>query len=313
MTESYNPLNHSIVQATTGTWCEYECDPYVEALLDALLDEIRRVHWNVYQHQWGPSWHYDEIEDPEIPGILFTRYYDGCPCEDEPEHRPDCRHARPNFQFEDVQFRWYKYPGRGMSTTKEWNAEQWRTWFMRCRDKIREFDDSKMEDSDLWHERNERLRAALQARFPKAFNVKMADAEIEAHRRLFDAFDRVEEAQTPCWACSEKGFGAGGGTFEGGEYGTVARTLHEDDDPDGPCRNCGHVNTDEQKAMLDERRRKNSDAGREQWARMTAEDKKWEAERTERRERAELARLKAKYESAPAADAVDPHAGGSPE
>lgn len=265
MTEEYNPLQHSIVQASVGVWCQYACDPFVDALIDALLDEIQRVHWNIYQHQWGPSWHADEIEDPEIPGIVFTRYYDGCPCEDEAEHRPECRHARPNFQFEDVQVRWYKYPGRGMSTNKDWSAEEWRAWFMRCRDKIHEFDVRPDHDREVEHQRRQRLQADLRSRFPKAFDIKIADDVIDHYRILFDAFDRVDKAQTPCWVCSDVGLGAGGGTFEGGAFGMIARTLHEDDDPDGPCRNCGHVNTDEQKAILDERRRKNSDAARERF------------------------------------------------
>lgn len=162
----YNPLKHSIVQAAYGTWLRFECDDFVEALLDKILEEIKRVHWNVYQHQWEVTWHGDSIEDPEIPGIIFTRYYDGCPCEDEPEHRPDCRHMRPNLQFEDVMFSWYKYPGRGMSSNKDWSSDEWRSWFDRCLKQIRKFD-YKMTEADF--KRCEKLRASLRERFPKEF------------------------------------------------------------------------------------------------------------------------------------------------
>jgi hypothetical protein len=258
----YNPVQHSIVQAMVGTWCQYECDDFVAALLTAILEEIKRVHWNVYQHTWRPSWHGDEIEDPEVPGIAFVRYYDGCPCEDEDEdeHRPDCRHAKPNFQYEDVQFRWYKYPGRGMSTNKDWTPDEWRVWFVRCLTTIRAFDVDHLSEAD--GERQEQLRQSMRERFPKAFDVKIADDVIAAHRRLIDWFDWMDDAQTPCWVCSEAGLGAGGGCFESGAHGMVARTLHEADDPNGPCVNCGHVNTDEQTGVLAERRRLNSDADR---------------------------------------------------
>lgn len=211
----YNPLDHSIVQATVGAWSQYECDDFVEALFDKVLEEIKRVHWNVFQHTWGPSWHADSVEDPEIPGISFVRYYqDRCDCGGlEPKCQPDCRavlehhdwntarlkwaevprsqkeitkeqkagifgtpidfaklasgeypvphppctcgaavnweeHAcspecigqRPNFKHEDVEIRWYKYPGRGMSTNKDWNAEEWKQWLRRCLATVRAFE-----------------------------------------------------------------------------------------------------------------------------------------------------------------------------
>lgn len=263
MSNEYNPLQHSIVQASVGTWCRYECDDFIEALLMAILAEITRVHWNIYQHSWGASWHADEIEDPEIPGIQFTRYYDGCECEDEPEHRKDCRHARPNFQHEDVQFRWYKYPGRGMSTNKEWNAEEWRAWFQRCLATIRSFESVDMEThySAENQKRQDALRQSLRDRFPNAFSREYPDQRTQAMRGFFAAMEEMENAQTPCWACSEAGMfsNRGGGTFENGVAGCVARTLHENDDPIGPCRNCGHVNSEQEMKALEERRRVNND------------------------------------------------------
>lgn len=174
-TGRYNPLQHSVVQAVTGTWCEYECDDFIEALFMAILDEMKRVHWNVFQHSWKPSWHGDSIEDPEIPGISFVRYYDGCPCEDEPEHRPECRHAKPNFQHEDVQFRWYKYPGRGMSTNKNWTSDEWRAWLGRCMKTIRAFDTQSLSEADLL--RCARLRKSLRERHPEAFDEHDFQAE----------------------------------------------------------------------------------------------------------------------------------------
>jgi hypothetical protein len=88
----YNPLNHSVVQACYGAWSRYECDDFIEALLDSILDRIVTVHWNVYQHQWGPTWHADEVEDPMIDGIGFVRYYqDRCDCGGlAPQHTNGC-------------------------------------------------------------------------------------------------------------------------------------------------------------------------------------------------------------------------------
>lgn len=231
----YNPFNHSIVQACVGAWSRYEVDDFVEALFDSILKEIERVHWNVYQHQWGPSWHADEIENPEIDGISFVRFYqDRCDCGGlEPIHSdycewkklrhewnrrrldaisdpdpggfgrllnfdekreaafrekdppppctcggeaafdedrgclPTCIGQLPNFKHEDVEFRWYKYPGRGMSTNKDWSAQEWKDWHARCLSTIREFEGDHYSDEN--HERQEKLRESLRARYPEAF------------------------------------------------------------------------------------------------------------------------------------------------
>lgn len=161
--ESYNPLNHSIVQAMNGTWEDFAAPDYVDALLSELLSEIRRVHWNLYAHEWGPTWHSDSVEDPEIDGIVFTRYYDGCACEDEPEHAPECRHSRPNFAFDGVAFRWYKRPGRGMSTNKNLTPEEWVNWFNKCLAHIQSQDFDPM-CGDAERDKRERRRADFDSR-----------------------------------------------------------------------------------------------------------------------------------------------------
>ena len=211
MAKPYNPLNHSVVQACVGAWEQFEVPDYVDALFDAILKEIKRVHWNVYQHSWEPTWHGDHVEDPELDGIAFVRYYqDRCDCGGmEPKHSDDCdylaRHSewnqrrlkaitdddgnchlfdearnasfvaanplpddpcgandawdenqgclptcigkRPNFQFEDVAINWYKYPGRGMSTNKDWTPAEWVIWFDRCLAHVRSLDSPDASDS----------------------------------------------------------------------------------------------------------------------------------------------------------------------
>lgn len=167
----YNPLSHSLVQAMHGVWSEYEADDFVEALLQSILEEIKRVHWNVYQHEWDSTYWGDSISDPEIPGLYYSRWYtDHCDCggiDNDRSHEPNCVGLKPNFQFEDVEFRWYKRPGRGMSTNKNMTSDDWRQWFQRCIDKIRDFDVKHLDESD--QARCESLRASLRSRFPNEF------------------------------------------------------------------------------------------------------------------------------------------------
>lgn len=118
----------------------FEATDFHKALLFAIGREIGRVHWNRYQTSWN-RW----SDDPHIPGIQWHRYVYGCNCPEDddgfvPRHLDDCLKAQPNFQFENVSFRWYKNPGRGMSVSVAMKEEEWVTWFNRCLDKIREFD-----------------------------------------------------------------------------------------------------------------------------------------------------------------------------
>jgi hypothetical protein len=137
----YNPLAHSIVQAVTGElYCKYEATDFHIALLFAIAREIGRVHWNRFQTSWN-RW----SDDPHIPGIQWTQYQGGCDCPEDgdgciPQHSEECRATKANFVFEDIEFRWYKNPGRGTSVSKDMPAEQWLAWFERCLSKIREFD-----------------------------------------------------------------------------------------------------------------------------------------------------------------------------
>jgi len=48
-------------------------------------------------------------------------------------HDPSCGEVRPNFRCGDVEVRWYKYIGRGMSTNSELSRDEWRGVFAVCR------------------------------------------------------------------------------------------------------------------------------------------------------------------------------------
>lgn len=48
------------------------------------------------------------------------------------DHQPNCSAARPNFKCGDVEVRWYKYIGRGMTANRELSRAEWRELFARC-------------------------------------------------------------------------------------------------------------------------------------------------------------------------------------
>lgn len=151
--KEYNPVDHSIVQASFGSWEQFECDDFIEALLHAILEEIKRVHWNLYQHSWDPTWNGDAVYDPEIPGIGFVRYYDNdCECEDG-----TCRQCKPNFEFGGVKFKWYKWPGRGMSCNKSWSPSEWKDWFDSCIKHVTSFDVHELSKEDTMRRAKMRL------------------------------------------------------------------------------------------------------------------------------------------------------------
>jgi hypothetical protein len=116
----------TIAQALHGNpWSDYELMEPAQALFSYILDEIYRVYHNVTQKKW------DQYDDPAIPGITWRPYHWG---EDEYEA------SLPNFTFEDVEIRFYKYPLRGTTTNKDWSVVEWSAWFERCLATIRAVD-----------------------------------------------------------------------------------------------------------------------------------------------------------------------------
>jgi hypothetical protein len=102
----------------------YDLPEFAQALFFHIWSEIARVFGNKNQRDFCGSYG----EDPGIAGINVRPYYWG----------DDAAEAElPNFRFEAVEIRWYKYPGRGMSCNVDWTAEQWVTWFNACMTKVR--------------------------------------------------------------------------------------------------------------------------------------------------------------------------------
>ncbi len=103
----------------------YELPEYVAAYLDYIYYEIDRVYWNRFQKEREEHW------NPEIKEIEHREYYWG----DEKKEA-----EKPNFKFKDVEIRWYKHKGRGMSCNKELTTDEWKDWFNDCLKIIRTYD-----------------------------------------------------------------------------------------------------------------------------------------------------------------------------
>lgn len=101
---------------------EYETPEHAEALIEYLFSEIDRVYWNREQEEWGRNY------DPRIPGIVFRPYHWG----------DDEEASKPNFESFNQEIRWYKYPGRGVTHSKEMSEEEWIEWFYKTLEVIRE-------------------------------------------------------------------------------------------------------------------------------------------------------------------------------
>ncbi|MEW6016449.1 MAG: hypothetical protein AB1760_00080 [Pseudomonadota bacterium] len=72
----------------------------------------------------------DEIIGPDFE--MRSYYWGDCICEGDTVN-PDCRACKPNFKFKDIEIRWYKHPGRGMSVNRPVKREELEIAFDRIR------------------------------------------------------------------------------------------------------------------------------------------------------------------------------------
>jgi len=92
--KEYNPVEHSVVQAflKADVWNRYEVDRhgFVACLIHGIIDELKRVYWNVKQEKLEDR---DDWDFVEISGFEYRRYFWGdCDCGAEsPVHAKDCR------------------------------------------------------------------------------------------------------------------------------------------------------------------------------------------------------------------------------
>lgn len=101
---------------------EYECPEYVEALFGYIFEEIERVYWNKNQKEWV------KYEDPGFKGLEIRGYYWG-------DNKRES--GKPNFRWNGVELRWYKYFGRSMTVNVSMTEKQWVEWFNDCLGYIR--------------------------------------------------------------------------------------------------------------------------------------------------------------------------------
>lgn len=112
MSDRYQP---ELGQAAFGCpWGAYETGELGDACIAYVCREISRVYWNINQEEW------DGRSDPEIAGLTWRPYWWGD--EEDPEA------TKPNLEHGDVAIRWYKYPGRGQSVSKQMSADDWKSW-----------------------------------------------------------------------------------------------------------------------------------------------------------------------------------------
>jgi hypothetical protein len=99
-------------------WEDYEIPEYANALLQHLIEEMKRVYWNNKQEL------FNECQYTKINKVVYRPYYWG---EDSRAKQ------KPNFYIlgDKVQVFWYKHPGRGMSVNRKMSMKGWIDWFNR--------------------------------------------------------------------------------------------------------------------------------------------------------------------------------------
>ena len=120
----YEPeLGQAMFGNATG---QYEVPDYVDALILYLVQEWERIHWNTQQEE------FDHYTNHALGNLVWRPYWWGK--DDAPEV------VLPNLEFNDVEIRWYKHIGRGMSVNVKWYPNEWVDWFDDCLAHIRSRD-----------------------------------------------------------------------------------------------------------------------------------------------------------------------------
>lgn len=95
------------------------------------------VHTKVTEHM--RAWSLEATEDKTENAYML------CDCGQEEayaawvqdkSHAPDCREVLPNFRYKDIEIRWYKRIGRGMSANRPLTFDELRDAFIACRQSL---------------------------------------------------------------------------------------------------------------------------------------------------------------------------------
>lgn len=105
---------------------------WVESMFDGIIREFERVWWNAKQTSW------ESRSDDGNLGRVHVRYY-------RYDEVPEGEVGEDNFWLEghDQRIRWYKYPGRGMSCSKDLDTNGWIDWHDAVKAELRRVDDER--------------------------------------------------------------------------------------------------------------------------------------------------------------------------
>ena len=128
-------------QAVFGApMAEFEPPEIAEAAMRSVLEELERVHGNREQTRdirFGGN----EGNEYELGEIRYKAYdWGDCDCDTVGECLGKCEWSKPNFSYGGVEWRWYKYFGRGDSVNVNWSPSQWSDWLIKTLAYIRSFD-----------------------------------------------------------------------------------------------------------------------------------------------------------------------------
>jgi hypothetical protein len=121
--DRYEPeLGQAIFGNPTG---DHALPAMVSLAFEGIRGDIEIAYWNRFQREFEPGL---PLVKGEIPGIAWRPYWWGD--EDAPEA------SLPNLTFEDVEIRWYKHFGRGMSCNVEMTPDRWFAFIARMKHHI---------------------------------------------------------------------------------------------------------------------------------------------------------------------------------
>lgn len=130
MKKSFEPQLGQLLMSNSP-WESEELSEYLEALLQAIGEEIERVEWNNQQQQYeSPINNNGEVY--ETDRFKMEAY---CWCDGD-LHKEGCP---PNFLYKPNNFRvrWYKYLGRGSSMSRSITEKEAVEMFQDCLESVR--------------------------------------------------------------------------------------------------------------------------------------------------------------------------------
>lgn len=118
----------------------YNAPLYLEALLTYLENELDRVMWNIHQEEYASPFR-NTGNTFECPTFKVRAYYWG---DDDEEY------SKPNFEYKDIQFMWYKHVGRDLRVNRQLAYEEAIEMFNECLLAIWEYEWENREDKELF-------------------------------------------------------------------------------------------------------------------------------------------------------------------